>query len=318
MVVVGAAAAFGIIQVDSPVWAKTGLQIVIGSFLGYNVDRTAVARIRSMIKPIALSTVWLISSSLLIGYLLAQLSGIDLATAFFATTPGGLAEMTAMAMSSHANVALVATLQSFRIVATVLTIPALSKGVVPPRKPAVAQPMVPAEPSSLPTLPASRLYYSWLVWLVLGTLGSGLFLWAQVPAAGVIGSMVAVAIARIIGVDTERPPLSLRTLAQVGLGILIGLTFDDHTVELLRDEFPLVMLVTAGTVISGLGLAGVVERALMTDRQTALLACAPGGLAQMGIIADELGAQVFVVNVFQLARLITAVLILPLVIHFLL
>ncbi len=317
MVVVGIAAAFGIIKVDSPVWVKAGLQIVIGSFLGYSVDRRAVVRIRSMVKPIALATAWLISSALLIGYVLSRLARIDLATALLGTTPGGIAEMSAMAMSSHANVALVATLQSFRIVATVLTIPALSKGIAPPRDPAFPQ-VAPTEPSSAPILPTSLPRLTWLVWLVLGTLGGCLFLWAQVPAAGLIGSMVAVAIARTIGVEIERPPLLLRTLAQVGLGILIGASFDDHTMQLLRDEFLLVMLVTAGTVISSLGLASVVERALQTDRQTALLACAPGGLAQMGIIADELGAQVFVVNVFQLARMITAVLILPILIHLLL
>ncbi len=310
MIIVGAAAAFGRVQVDFPAWVKIGLQVVVGSFLGYSVDRTAVARIRSMIKPIALATLWLIFSALLIGYALSRLARIDLATAFFGTSPGGIAEMSAMAISSHANVALVATLQSFRIVTTVLTIPALSKGINTQRHSTTLR-IDPAEMVRPARRSSSSARFSWILWLLIGTVGGCLFLWAQVPAAGVIGSMVAVAGIRTLGVDIDRPPLSLRTVAQVGLGILIGTTFDNHTLALLRDEFLLIMLVTAATVVSSLGLASVIERAVHTDRQTALLACAPGGLAQMGIIADELGAQVFIVNVFQLARLITAVLILP-------
>jgi uncharacterized membrane protein AbrB (regulator of aidB expression) len=54
---------------------------------------------------------------------------------------------------------------------------------------------------------------------------------------------------------------------------------------------------------------------LKTDRQSALLASAPGGFSQMGILADELGAEVFIVNMFQLARLIASVIILPLIVQ---
>lgn len=60
------------------------------------------------------------------------------------------------------------------------------------------------------------------------------------------------------------------------------------------------------------------QRALQIDQQTALLACAPGLLTQMGIVAHELEAQVFAVTIFQLTRLISAIVILPLVFRMLL
>lgn len=312
MILVGAAASLGIVKAEFPAEVKTALQIVIGAFLGYSLDRAAVRRIRTMVRPIALATVWVIGSALLIGYVLALVTKIDLTTAFLGTSPGGIAEMSAMAMSSQANVALVATLQAFRIITTNLLIPFFARGFG-------------AKASGCCT-PTSRMMddpltmrysFSFLIWFALGGLGSWLFSRLQIPAAGVIGSMVIVAVVRVMGVNIDRPAKSLRTLAQIGLGILIGATFDAHVLQLLRDESLVVILATLATVVSSLGLAGIVQRVAHIDVQTALLACAPAGLLQMGVIADELGALVFVVNIFQLARLICAVLVLPLLFHML-
>lgn len=311
MLIVGTATVLGFTHPEFPSWTKTALQIVVGAFLGYNVDRNAVLCIRSMLKPIGIATAWMITSALAIGYLLALFTHIDLMTAFLATSPGGMAEMSAMAMTSRANVALVATLQSFRIVTTTLAIPFLARGIAGDATPSRASMRPLPGQGQPPRATSSR--FAWLVWLGLALAGAALFGWLQISAAGILGPMIAVGLTRASGVSAPRPPILLRTTAQIGLGVLIGSTFDSHTVQLLRDESGIVLLVTAGTVISALGLAGLVQRLLRTDRRTALLACAPGGLTQMGIVADELGAQVFVVNMFQLARLICAVLILPFV-----
>lgn len=322
MLLVGAAAALGIARVDFPDWVKTALQIVVGVFLGYSIDRDVVARIRLMLKPVALATTWILASALLIGYMLAALTRMDLATAFLGTSPGGIAEMSAMAMASRANVALVATLQLFRIVVTTFAIPLLAKSALVQRSIAapdnnLAKVQHPSRHSSR-AIGKSSSRFAWFAWLVLGAAGSCGFAWLKIPAAGVIGALVAVGSARASGLDIARPPLALRTAAQVGLGVLIGAAFDGQALAQLRREFLVVALVTAATVVSSLGLAGIVQRLLRVDPQTALLACAPAGLSQMGIIADELGAEVFVVNMFQLARLVCAVLVLPLLFRLLL
>jgi uncharacterized membrane protein AbrB (regulator of aidB expression) len=58
-------------------------------------------------------------------------------------------------------------------------------------------------------------------------------------------------------------------------------------------------------------MAFVVQRWTRLDPRTAALACAPAGLAQMAIIADEMGAEPVVVTMFQTARMIVAVVLLP-------
>jgi membrane AbrB-like protein len=322
MILVGAASALGVARADFPAWVKIALQIVIGVFLGYKIDWESLTRIRTMLRPIALVTIWMVGAAILIGYALARLTSVDLATALLGTSPGGIAEMTAMAISIQADVTLVATLQTFRLIATIGAVPFLARGLVAPTTPAIEEPL----PALMPPLndstrarPVSNVdRFAWLLYLALGVLGSFIFAMLKIPAAGVIGAMVAVALARIVGCKSCEPPHVLRTLAQVGLGIVIGSAFNDQTLTELRSQFLPILLTTVATVASALMLARVVQRALKTDLQTALLACAPGGLVQMGIIADELGAEVFVVNLFQLTRLVSAVILFPILVRLLL
>ncbi len=321
MILVGIASSLGIARADFHVAVKTALQIVIGVFLGYKIDWDALSRIRALIRPIALVTTWMLAAAVLIGYALASVTHIDLATAFLGTSPGGIAEMTAMAISIQADVTLVATLQFFRIVSTIVAIPLLAKGLgvqdtAAPAKRGAEPVRAPETFEARPTSTADR--FTGLVYLALGALGSLGFAALRIPAAGVVGALTTVALARVVGCKYCEPPQALRTLAQIGLGIIIGAAFNDQTLTELRAQFLPVLVTTAATVLSALALARVVQRWLKTDLQTALLACAPGGLAQMGIIADELGAEVFVVNLFQLTRLVSAVLLLPILIRLLL
>ena len=175
-------------------------------------------------------------------------------------------------------------------------------------------------PASVPvatvTVPFASTY-QWLVYLAAATAGSYALGAINFPAAGIIGPLVVVAALRIAGTDFGVPPARLRTLAQFGLGIAIGTGFDAQTLAELQSSFWPIIAVTVTTVASSMALAGVLQRWIKTDRSTALLACAPAGVAQMGIVADELGAEVSIVNLFQLARLVSTVLLVPILVRLL-
>lgn len=127
MILVGAATCLGVVDVVLPVWLRLALQMIIGTFAGYRLDQEAAQRIRKMGRPVLVVTVWTIGSALLIGYLLGILTGLDWPTAFLGTAPGSLPEMSAMALTMQANVAMVATLSSARLITTMLSIPFLAR-----------------------------------------------------------------------------------------------------------------------------------------------------------------------------------------------
>ena len=127
MILVGVAASFGRVGLALPVWLRLALQITIGAFAGYRLDQVAAQRIRTMGKPVLAVTAWTIGPALLIGFLPHTLTAPDLPTAFLGTAPGSLPELSAMALTMQANVAMVATLSSTRLLTTMLTIPFLAR-----------------------------------------------------------------------------------------------------------------------------------------------------------------------------------------------
>lgn len=331
MILVGAAASLGVVAVVLPVWLRLALQMVIGTFAGYRLDQEAAQRIRKMGKPVLVVTAWTIGSALLVGYLLGTITGLDWPTAFLGTAPGSLPEMSAMALTMQANVAMVATLSSARLIATMITVPFLARRNAGNGKSAAPVDVACAEgvlaagapetsdaATSRLAAPSSPRGLHWTACLAIGVAGGSLFSWLQLPAAGVMGSILAVAAARISGLQLRRPPDTLRTVAQFGIGVLIGTTFNPQTVVQLAHNFLPVVGAAAALVGSGLVLSRALQKALGLDTQTALLACSPAGLSQMAALSEELGSQTFIVSIFQLTRMLTVVLVLPIIFRLLL
>ena len=59
MILVGAASSVGWVQVALPIWGKPLLQIIVGTYLGYRIDRDSLGRARSLTRPAMLVTVWM-------------------------------------------------------------------------------------------------------------------------------------------------------------------------------------------------------------------------------------------------------------------
>ncbi|MCI0476693.1 MAG: AbrB family transcriptional regulator [Anaerolineales bacterium] len=310
MLSVAIATMLGVPAPDFPRWLRVLVQSIIGGYLGLKIDRATIASTRSMLIPITISTVWFVAATLLIGYALARWTTIDLYTALLASAPGGVAEMTAIAMAVQANAALVATMQVVRLIASNLAVPFFVRRQA-------GQRFGPRAESNGDDVsdPTSGLH--WIVCLSVGALGGFLFDAFQVPAGGVIGAMLAVAVAQLANVRMRTIPSHLRSLAQMFLGVFVGITFTQQTLIELQSSFVIIVGATLATLVSSFVLARVVQRWMRLDAETALLACAPGGLSLMPMIADELGAQTFVVSLFQLARIVLVILVMPIIFQFL-
>jgi len=79
--------------------------------------------------------------------------------------------------------------------------------------------------------------------------------------------MVAVALVQLAGVEMQPLPSTLRTAAQVCIGVFIGVTFNTQTLAELRASFATVIGRTVATVTSSLFLASFVQRWLKLDAQ---------------------------------------------------
>jgi len=109
--------------------APAALKLIGGALLGTAVgstfNRPLLARMGSLLLPTLGATLAIILVSTGLGWLLSRLTGLDLATALFSLTPGGVAEMVATAQDTTADITAVATLQLLRLASVLLLAPAI-------------------------------------------------------------------------------------------------------------------------------------------------------------------------------------------------
>ena len=98
-------------------------QVSIGLFMGMMLDTKRVAKTKNILPFAIGGTALLIVISIGVAYVLADLYGFSLVTAFLAMAPGGIAEMALAGLSMGENVAIILAYQLVRVVAINMFVP---------------------------------------------------------------------------------------------------------------------------------------------------------------------------------------------------
>lgn len=224
----------------------------------------------------------------LIGIAVLRQSGVDRATAFFSSMPGGASEMVNFAQRHNAQSAQVAAAHSLRLLMVVLIVPALFTWSLPPIE----------RPAPPPT--------DWMWLAILLPAGALLALiWGKLkqPNPWMLGPLTACAIATcVFDLHMSLPP----GLGQVGqwlIGCSLGCHFDRAFFRsapgfMLRIIlFTALAMLTAALMAKGLGwVAGQDETSLM-------LGMMPGGITELCLTAEALQLSVALVTALQVLRL---------------
>lgn len=133
----------------------------------------------------------------------------------------------------------------------------------------------------------------------------------KIPSGLVIGAILSVAIANLtIGVAPV--PYFMKWATQVIAGAYIGVGLDRESVRKLRHLIKPALIIVVGLITINITLGLILYRITSLDLCTALFATVPGGLSEMSVISEEMGANTPLVSVFQLSRMITTVCTFPL------
>lgn len=100
---------------------KIVAQIVIGSMIGLNFTMDSVSGLKNLIIPSIVLVLGLTALSIILGFIIHKVTGLDLPTALFSSAPGGITDMVIMSESFGAKTHIVALLHLIRLT-TVLTI----------------------------------------------------------------------------------------------------------------------------------------------------------------------------------------------------
>lgn len=221
---------------------------------------------------------------------LERAAGVDHATAFFGSMPGGAAEMAMMGERYGALSDRVAFAHSTRMLLVVTLVPT---GITLAGFSATED----YRPIGIPFDLAG-----FLALLALAVAGGAIARRLRVPTAFMMGPLAVTIALTVSGVSLSSVPAPLTNAAQVLLGCLLGSRFDRGFLS----AAPRFVAALLPSVAITLGLAAVVGWAIARSSGaylgTALLAAAPGGIAEMSITAKVLRIGVAFVTAAHVVR----------------
>ncbi|MBT9247311.1 AbrB family transcriptional regulator [Gemmobacter fulvus] len=233
------------------------------------------------------------------GYAIYRLGGLPKPEAFFGAVPGGLIESVALGEEAGADVRMLVLLQFLRLILTIVAVPliflVLTGHAVGSASGATLAAKVALDPADA------------LVLIAAGCIGFWVGRLLHLPAAPMTGPMAASACVHLLGWAEGVPPGWAVALTQIVVGTGLGARFIGMNGALLRRGFAL----ASGNVAVALLLAfgfGLAMAKITGEPVTAVfLAFAPGGLAEMSLIALSLQMGIVFVTVHHVARIVLSV-----------
>jgi uncharacterized protein len=140
----------------------------------------------------------------------------------------------------------------------------------------------------------------------------GACLWQALggPLPCMVGPMLAVALARALGLPVAEWPVG-RALGQLVIGVGLGLNFTPSVVAELVNRWPLVMGVALLALWPGALGAWAYQRWAGLSRPAAWLCALPGGASEMAVLATHHGVQPSIVALTQGLRVALVVSLVP-------
>ncbi len=285
-------------------WWEILFSVILGTFFGLRIERELVADFKKLIIPLLLLIFWYIGLTIINGQILLSLSGFDRVTSFLAVIPGGLGEVSIMALDYNADLMAVTSFQVTRLVTIILLLPFLARTYAKRREGGKASFTEASEKND------NKMK---MVFLIAFSLAGALLFWkAGLPAGFLTGSLTFSAVASVLFPEKiSKPPEKINNFAQLGMGALIGTTFTRESFLTMIDSYLIVIAVTAITIFSSVMLAYLFSKMFKWDYLTCFLGVVPGGIAPIMIMADQIEIDIGLVAVMQIMRLITAIMIIP-------
>lgn len=287
-----------------PAKVRNSVRPVIGVLIGSSFNPNLVASIGTW-WPVVLVVISYSIILMILGYFFfRRVAKFDQPTAFFASAPGGLGELSLLGGALGGDVRRLVIVHLIRILAVIFVVPI------------VLQIYVGHPIGRISPLDAHTAYLTLRDWLVLGLcacLGYWISTFFKFPAATMLCPMVLSMLVHVTGITQAAPPPWLVAGVQVALGAVIGARFSGirlgeiHKVFLVAVTWASVMLVAAGlAAFCGAWLLG-------RSFESVLLATAPAGMVEMSLLTFGLGIDVAFVITCQLSRVLFVLLFTPFV-----
>lgn len=276
---------------------SVGMRTILGVAVGASLTPEVVERLPQMAASVALIPVYIALIGLMGVPFFRRVYKFDWATSWYAAMPGGLQDMVVFGQEAGGDVRALSLIHATRVLIVVTVAPViLTQGFGVSLDNPIGMPAADLPPSELVLMVAAAL----IGWK--GAERIGLF------GASILGPMIVTGALSLSGFIHFRPPSEAILAAQffIGIGIgvgYVGVTLHEIRRDVLAGIFFVLMLAVLATIMTEVvyvfGLAPPVD---------GFLAFAPGGQAEMTLLAIIVGADLGYVIVHHLTRVILVIL----------
>lgn len=283
-----------------PIFFKVGL-LLVGYLLGSSFTKETSLQMVQQLPLMVITTTIIVLISLVLAVLTARRTKLDTSSVVMGSVPGGLFQMLAICREIKGlDATIVVFIQMVRILSVTFIVPFLTIH-------GIGRDFIPLQET--PSLGTSLdiQWYSYFLYGLVAIFGYIIGKRIGLPTSGLTGPLIATALIIIIGGESAPPlPSSIIFLSQFVIGIHIGLLvkpeiFRSHTLKTFG-AYTLVgsILLILFSLLLAVGLTAVVPMSLAT----AFLSTAPGGIAETGLTATAVHADLSMVSGYQLFRVL--------------
>lgn len=293
---------------------KITAQTIAGIFIGLQLANCSVKSMLKLWKPILVVVLGMFTVNIVSAFVVYASSGnhVDLVTAFFATTPGGIAEMSIMAGDMNANTLTVSVMQFARLIFALCVFPTTAQWIIK-RLAKKGEAQEPEQDFSNEDMRYSTRNTVLIV--ALATLSGIAGYYSNIAGAMLFLPMLVVAILGQLHINT-RIPFNFKRAAQTLSGICIGSGIAQADIMGLPELIIPILLMLATYFVLCLSLGFVLYKFCHLDSSAAFFSCIPAGVSDMALIASDFGTGGPIVAVLQLCRFAGVVFATPAIISF--
>lgn len=297
-----------------PAQMKALIQLLSGIVIGCRIGREDLTTLRKMALPAGILVVSLISINVLFAWVISRLTPMSVITALFAAAPGGVSDLALIATDFGADTQQVALLQIARFVFVVAFFPFFVRRLLPKSEAdgRIEQMTAPESPAA--AAPTARRWLDLALSLGCALVGAAVARRLGLPAATVFGAIGATILLNVLTGRAWLPPV-LRTAVQVGAGCYIGFQVTRSVLFSLQDLLLPMVLVLVEVLVMAFVTAALLHRLTRLDKATSIFSSIPGGIAEMGIIAEELGLDLPKIVLLHTCRVIAVIGMMPLLLQ---
>lgn len=290
-----------------PSEAKVAAQIVSGAFIGVGISREEIKQFKRLFKPLAILISCMMVLNLASGMAIYFVSDFDLMTSMFCAVPGGMSNTPIIAAEMGADGAKVALMQFIRLSAGIGIFPSIIKQFGRNEENISSE--------AVEFKKTSYSNFGFLITSVVAIAGGIIGEILDIPAGALLFSLIATMTAKQF-LPACMLPGWIKRMAQVLAGAYIATGISPKDIPEMGNIIMPAMIMLLGYFAACIIIGKLISRYGAFSINEGMLAATPAGASDMALIAADIGISSPDVIVLQIGRMLSAVLIFPNVINF--